>query len=251
MTDTSPDLWPIYVLSLQDAEARRAAISHALASRGLAFTFFDAIDGRRGLPPDHEKDIDRPGTIAALGREMSDAEYACALSHLAIYRDALAKGLPGAIVFEDDAILTPLFDRFLEARGFLAGDLVQMDHLHGDIWRSVPPTRLTDAVSLAPAARTASLTTGYTISARGARYFLDEGMPLCRSADWPADPTVIDGLLCLPRVVDHPPFDAGSAIESSRARLRAGQTRGPRATRFLKAAYWRRWWFKRRTRRVS
>ncbi|MXQ06674.1 hypothetical protein GQ651_02325 [Alphaproteobacteria bacterium GH1-50] len=243
--------WPIFVISLSDATGRRASISSALAERGLDFTFIDAVDGRRGLSPDAEAMIDRPGTIRASGRPMADTEYGCALSHMGVYRRIVDDGLPGALVLEDDAILTPLFDEFLAADGHLAGDLVQLDHLHGDIWRAERPRALTDTLRLARAARNASLTTGYTISRKGARYFLEHGLPLTRPADWPADPVPLDALLCVPRAVDHPPFDGTSNIEIARAKLKAAEQNGPRALRFLKASYWRRWWFKRRTKRVS
>ena len=251
MTDRHGDTWPILVLSLSDAEVRQAKIGAALEARGLDFAFFDAVDGRNGLTPEHEAEIDRNATPAAFGREMSDTEYACALSHMAMYRHLLEIGAPGAIILEDDAILTPLFDDFLAAQGYLKGDLVQMDHLHGDIWRFETPLRLTSEIMLAPAARNASLTTGYSISARGARHFLDTGLPLCRTADWPSDPTALGALLCLPRVVDHPPFDTGSYIEAERTELRGQGSGSNRALRFLRASYWKRWWFKRRTKRIS
>ena len=243
--------WPIFVISLTDAAERRSSISATLAARGLDFTFIDAVDGRGGLPEGADAMIDRPGTRAAWGRPLADTEYACALSHMSVYRRILEEDLPGALVLEDDAILTPLFDEFLAADGHLAGDLVQLDHLHGDIWRAERPRLLTGRIRLARAARNASLTTGYTITRQGAAHFFETGLPLTRPADWPADPVAIGALLCLPRVVDHPPFDGRSTIETSRAELQSAERGAPRATRFLRADYWRRWWFKRRTRRVS
>lgn len=251
MTPESAPHWPIFVLSLRDADERRAALLASLAQRGLTPTVFDAIDGRRGLPPEHSDEIDRTATLETFGRAMSDAEYACALSHLAIYRTLIERDLPGAIVFEDDAILTPLFDAFLEAEGYLAGDLVQMDHMDADIWRGDSLRHLTPEIALARAARTASLASAYAISAKGARYFLDTAFPVRAPADWPSDPTVIGGLLCLPCVVNHPPFDKRSTLETERAELRRGQRSGNRAARFFTRAYWTRWWFKRRTKRVS
>ena len=79
--------WPILVISLQDAAERRAAVSRQLDALGLPFEFRDAIDGRSGLPAAYESQLDRPGTEAHFGRQMSDGEYACALSHLAAYRE--------------------------------------------------------------------------------------------------------------------------------------------------------------------
>lgn len=245
-------MWPIFVISLPDAEARRRDLVAALRSRGLDFEVVDAVDGRGGLAPELEAQVDRAGTLRDFGRPMSDTEYACAFSHLSVYRRVVADAHPGAVVLEDDAILTPLFDEFLASEGFLKGDLIQLDHLHGDVWRGARAEQVTKNIRLVPAARNATLTTGYTISRTGAAYFLDRSLPLTRTADWPADALALGVLLALPRVVDHPPFDlADSAIHKGRRELEAGIPKDRRALRFFKASYWKRWWFKRRTRRVS
>ena len=251
MTSASEPQWPIFIISLSDAFDRRATICAALEARNLKYEICEAIDGRQGLNAALEAHIDRDGTPAVYGRPMSDTEYACALSHMSVYERILERDLPGAVVFEDDAILTSHFDEFIEARGYLRADLVQLDHLNGDVWLFDRPLPLTAEISLARAARNAALATGYTISASGARYFLEEGRPIRSVADWPADPTKIGVLLCLPRAVDHPPFSSGSAIEADRARLQASVRGGPRILRFFRAAYWKRWWFTRRTKRVS
>ena len=248
----STSIWPIFVISLPDAYERRKSLTRDLTSRGLDFGMVDAIDGRRVLPSEYERKIDRKRTVEAFGRPLADAEYACAFSHLSVYHKISEDNLPGAIILEDDAILTPLFDEFLTARGFECADLVQLDHLHGDIWRGHSPIQLTPNIRLAMAARNTSLTTGYSISNRGARYFLEEAFPLTRPADWPADPLVVGAMLAMPRIVDHPPFSAEiSSIEPLRAPLISRKTAWERSTRFFYAAYWRRWWFKRCTRRIS
>ncbi len=251
MTAQNP-IWPIFVVSLTDATARRAAISTALGDRSLAFQFIDAVDGRSGLPPEYEEFVDRKKTVDTLGHSLTDGEYACALSHMSIYRRILEAGLPGALVLEDDAILTSLFDEFLAAEGWMAADLVQLDHFVGDVWRGERPFRLSERLILRKAARNASLTTGYSISSRGADFLLNMGLPLCGPADWPADTTEIGAMLALPRVVDHPPVGgANSTLEADRILARSEIRTGPRALRFFRRSYWQRWWFKRRTRRVS
>jgi len=53
---------------------------------GLQYELFFGVDGRRGLPAEHEPLVDRSARINAGSRPMSDPEYACALSHLMIYR---------------------------------------------------------------------------------------------------------------------------------------------------------------------
>ncbi len=129
----SPD-WPIFVVSLADAAERRSAITAQCAALGLEPIIVDATDGRKGLPADCEAAVDRQGARARAGRMVTDAELACALSHHRVYRRIVEEGLPGAIVLEDDAILTPLFAEFLKGKGYLAADFVQLDHQDARVW---------------------------------------------------------------------------------------------------------------------
>lgn len=245
-----PPPWPILVLSLTDAAGRRRAIAAQLEALGLGFIFFDAIDGRQGLAPEHEVAIDRPGTAARFGRPLSDGEYACALSHLAISRHILDAGLPGAVVLEDDAILDPRFAEFLRAGAQGAADLIQLDHLDARVWRFDRRRRLLPGVRLARLAANASLTTGYAISRRAAAHLAAHALPLRGPADWPCDMTVLGAAITLPRLVDHPPEEA-STLQAQRARLVAARPAERRALRFFRRSYWRRWLFKRLTRKVS
>lgn len=107
--------------------------------------------------------------------------------------------------------------------------------------------RLTEDIALVPIAENASLTTGYCISARGARFLLAAATPMAGLADWPCDTIPLGALVTSPRIVTHPPITAStSAIEAERVLLDA---RRPPATgrlkRFLRKAYWQRWWVKR------
>ena len=107
-----PFHWPIFVVSLEIATQRRSEIAAQLQDAGLAFSFVDAIDGRTTLPAEWESRIDRDGAARHYGYPMSDSEFACALSHQLVYARILEEGLPGAVVLEDDAILTSEFAAF-------------------------------------------------------------------------------------------------------------------------------------------
>ena len=88
---------PVFVLSLPDCHDRRARVSAALDGLGLPFEFVDAVDGRRGLPPEYESQIDRP-LAQKKGGILSDAEFACALSHINIYRRIVSENIDYALV---------------------------------------------------------------------------------------------------------------------------------------------------------
>lgn len=247
------DRWPVFVVSLQDSMDRQNRIRTQLSELSIPFSFFDAIDGRGGLAPDHEVLVDRAGTEIQFGRKMTDAEYACALSHMSIYRTIVERNLSGAIILEDDAIVGPLFKAFYANRAYATADLIQLDHMHGDIWVFSKRMQLIEGVEIARAARNASLGTGYSISKRGAEYILSHGLPLRQPADWPCDVTPLPAMLAFPRVVDHPPWEGSdSTIEADRRAIQLSILKERRSfRRFFKRAYWRRWWFKRLTVRVS
>lgn len=245
--------WPIFVISLTDAAERRRAISAQLSALAVEFEILDAVDGRRGVPAEYEPMIDRAGTLATLGRAMTGGEYACALSHLAIYQRILDEDLPGAVVLEDDAVLGPAFRAFLHQKAYNLADLIQMDHFQARVWRFGGRHRIDPGVTLARWSQNSYLTTGYSISRKGAKYILDHALPLRRTADWPCDLLDISPLLTLPRIVDHPEAIAANSSLLAEREVVLGTpskaVKDPR--RFLQGDYWRRWIIKRLTKRVS
>jgi glycosyl transferase family 25 len=208
--------WPIFIISLRDAERRRQPLIETLDRLGLDYTVVDAVDGRGGLAPEHEKLVDRDATRSNLARDMTDAEYGCALSHLSVYRRMKAEGLPGAIILEDDAIPGPLFAEFCREAGYERADLIVLDYSFTRVWRfSARP--LTANTKSALLSLNPSLNTAYSISASGCAYMIDNALPIRRTADWPCDITKIGARACIPRIVDHPHVDeAESSIEEAR-----------------------------------
>lgn len=244
--------WPVLVLSLEDAEARRANLVGQLDALGLGHEIVSAVDGRSGLPERYEAMVDRAATRAALHRDMAGAEYACALSHHFIYRRVLDDGLPGAIVLEDDAVLTPLFAEFVRAGAYRAADLVVLDHWFGRVWRfsekRIAPDIRAGRLSLVPC-----LTTGYSISAAGCQFMVGNSLPISRTADWPCDITRLGALATIPRVVDHPPLNPQTSLMERQRRELAATAHAPsvrRQSRDRKSGL-RRWLIKRASRKIS
>ena len=96
---------PIFVISLADSLDRRKGIAENLSSLGLAFEFFDAVDGRAGAPAlrDAERWRNDGREVAVhYGRRLNSMELACYLSHLRLIRRCLESGLETALVLEDD-----------------------------------------------------------------------------------------------------------------------------------------------------
>lgn len=245
--------WPIFVISLKDAASRRATISQQLCDCGLNFEFIDAIDGRAGMPPEHEGDIDRPGTETYFGRPLSDGEYACALSHLAVYRRILADRLPGAIILEDDAILGDGFAVFLKERGYDHAPLIQLDHLNARVPRFGATTIQIGSCTLWPLTQNALLGSGYSISAAGAAFMLENALPLRGPADWPCDLRALGPFCAIPKLVSQPEGEADiSTLRDERDVMRSRRRRaesGP--AKYLSSKYWRKRWMRLATKRMS
>ncbi|MBA3911770.1 MAG: hypothetical protein C0524_18315 [Rhodobacter sp.] len=211
--------WPIFVISLPVATERRAILGNKLAAAGLAFQFIDAVDGRNGLAPEWEARIDRPGAHERYGYPMSDGEFACSLSHQLAYVRVLEQGLPGAVILEDDAILTPAFAQFYRQGHYRKADFIQLFCFAARIWRG-PGRRSVGVTRLHGLAENAFSTVAYSISARGAAYLHQAGQPVRSRSDWPAELSRIGGLLAVPSVVLHPPPTmAQSYLADSRAGL--------------------------------
>lgn len=233
-----PD-WPILILTLDGDEARRQPLVDRLAELGLPGRLIFGVDGRRGLPAEYLPLIDRDAARDRLKRPMTDAEFACALSHRQIHDLILKEGLPGAVVLEDDAILTPDFSDFLQAGHHLTERLVLLDYASGHAlpWHRKRAGRW---LMYRPARR-ASLNTAYAISRQAAQDLLRAATPVSFLADWPVDLFHAGARLVVPRVVDHHPAGQGpSHIAEQRTAAEAQQVRERKnAARFLRRDYYR------------
>lgn len=206
--------WPIWVVSLPDARDRRRSIAAQLKALGLRFSFLTAIDGRRGLPKACEADVDRPGTMQALGHALSDPEYACALSHQLAYGKIVSERLAGAVILEDDALLTENLRTFCESRSYEAAPLIQFFYKDASVWKF--GKRSTPAGTLMRLAARAFFTVGYSISAEAAAILHARGLPVRGYADWPCETwRLFRHCVIVPRLVLHAD-DAPSAIRDSR-----------------------------------
>ncbi len=175
---------PVFVLSLPDCHDRREAISKRLQDLAIQFEFFDAVDGRQGLGPVWESQIDRRGT------HLSDTEFGCALSHIEIYRQIVADAIPYALVLEDDAIPLPDLPRFLAGDYHSGGGLTDLNvwgysqyvvrgskrRLFGHYASWLVPPILWKSWG----------TTGYVIALEAAKYILEHALPVTGPADWPS-----------------------------------------------------------------
>lgn len=105
---------PIFVISLDHAEARRAVIADRLKKLGLDCEFRPGVDGRKLdllAHPAYEPIKRR----MFFGRDLSAGEFGCVLAHRSVYQHMVDTGIERALVLEDDAILADELPAVIDA----------------------------------------------------------------------------------------------------------------------------------------
>lgn len=237
----------LFILTLEDTVERRAPLLNILESHGIPYELWYGVDGRSGLPAEHESLIDRAAARQNLRREMGNAEFACALSHHFMYQAILDRGLDAAIILEDDAIVDGRFFDFLKAKHTFRYDLLLLDHWEALVSR-FDRQKLGGATTAYRSLSSPSLATGYIITRGGAQKMVDQSLPIKRPADWPTDISKMQTYAVAPRLVDHPDLETfPSSIRQDRKQPRQMYIRqnGIRPSRFFKLSNWRNTYHKR------
>lgn len=97
---------PVYVISLEGAVARRAALKTHLDAVGIEYALIEAVNGH-ALSQQRLLDVNPAGN-------MSPGQVGCYLSHVHVYERIVAQGTPVALILEDDAMLHSSVKTLLE-----------------------------------------------------------------------------------------------------------------------------------------
>ena len=205
----------IFVVSLKSATDRRKQITDTMKKLGLEFEFFDAVDGRKGLPKKYEAMIDRELTKKRFG-EMSDGEYACALSHGLLYKKIASEKIKNVIVLEDDAIInedftTMIKNKLCEKSGC---DFIPLNHTHT---AKLPwgEREFLGKYKMIKIARMSKSTAGYYINLNAVKYMAQNTFPISYTADWGVNLMHLNVRAIYPRIVKHPKIEY-SSLEQNR-----------------------------------
>lgn len=222
----------VFVISLPDCFDRRKKITRNLKFLGIPFEFIDAIDGRNGLLPEYENQINRVEAVLR-GRMPSDAEFACALSHVKVYRRIVDEKIPWSLILEDDAIPQKDLVQFL-----------QIEH-----WKNVQFTQLVEngmplyvikksrkrvfgnynsylySIGHNPPAGAY----GYIISKKAAQFIFENGVPVTNEADWPYCISRLiqkkEFRIIYPPLIHHPEDNSSSLIDPYRQNSKKSKKR--------------------------
>ncbi|MDP3340054.1 glycosyltransferase family 25 protein [Frigidibacter sp.] len=235
--------WTIRIVTLETDINRRAPLLRRLEELGLAYELSFGFDGRTGCTPDMEARIDRATAERRRRRPLTDAEFACALSHRHIYEIIIARDEPGCIVLEDDAQVGPAFASFVRSGAYRGYPMLLLDYGAAYVWPA--PRPLGQRLMAHRLAQTPGLATGYTLDRSAAQALLRATNPVCDVADWPMPLERLGAALVAPRIVGHPAPGVLSNIDAGRLAMKL-QSRPKSKARYLTAAYWRWRWAKRR-----
>jgi glycosyl transferase family 25 len=118
----------IFVINLAGEVARRAWISNQLNVAGLSFEIVGGVNGAALSGQEiAERYSDRKAKWRA-SRSLVAAEIGCALSHLKVYGEIIARDIPCALVLEDDVVLPADLSRVLDACAHM------LDPKRAEVW---------------------------------------------------------------------------------------------------------------------
>ena len=103
----------IYVINLDYAEERLAAVNKQLSRFGVTYTRIPAVNGRALSQDEKRNAVNRFRWWCAVGSPATDGEIGCALSHASIYRKMIDEEIQLACILEDDVILDDRFPQVL------------------------------------------------------------------------------------------------------------------------------------------
>lgn len=112
--ETRPTLPTTFVINMAKHAERRAAMTERLGAIGLPFTFFEAVDGYALSLADCQV-YDGARRRRWFGRDMTQGEVGCLMSHRAIYQRMVDEDIPVALVLEDDVMFEAEFPAVLAA----------------------------------------------------------------------------------------------------------------------------------------
>ena len=102
------DTLPVFIVSLPEAQDRRARITEVFKDLGLNFEFIDAVDGRQFDVLNHPL-YNASKRLRCFGKHMTGGDLGCILSHKKIYQRMVDENIARALIFEDDVILRDAF----------------------------------------------------------------------------------------------------------------------------------------------
>ena len=98
----------VVLINLPRSRERRETMQQRLADLGLAYTLFDAVDGRAEQARLFQQ-VDVPAFQRHVGRDVLPGEIGCYFSHITVWQQFVGSGEDVLLVLEDDVVFGPDF----------------------------------------------------------------------------------------------------------------------------------------------
>jgi len=220
---------PIYVISLKDAVDRRASCREQLASLGLQFEFYDAIEGAALSDQEVSRNYDSGKNATLYKRPLSRPEIGCYMSHLALWRRAAKGENPAAVILEDDFEADPALPRLLQKISALdLGNRIVKLHSEKPV-AGEPIANLGGEGRLFAPDRISGFNLGYVIGREAARRLCEKVPPFFRPVDidlkhwWEFGIAI---LIVQPNMLELGKLSKTSSIERSRKAIKSSAKLG-------------------------
>ena len=193
----------IFIISLKHALDRRQAIAKELDGLGIQFEFVDAVVGA-DIDLYDAKVINLAKIQKFLGRNITNGEIGCALSHASIYQKMIDEKISDAIVLEDDAIITPEFAECVKNDSMVKSEYEFVMFYHYNAYALNWLEKKNGVDYYRPAFMPFS-TAGYYLNLKTAMILKDSTHPITTVADWPiALHERVNMAVAVPRIIQHP-----------------------------------------------
>jgi glycosyl transferase family 25 len=176
----------IFVINLASDVARRNSMCEQLESLGLDYEIFDAIRGSDRI--EDPRWYDDAAARRLENRSLRPGEVGCALSHAAVYAEIVKRGLPWALILEDDAVLRqdlPQVLSTIEQGAGAQGQLISLSRCDayrpGTTKNLVGEFRLVTPILVKEGS--IAQTVGYVISLKAAKAIAEINIPVKFPAD--------------------------------------------------------------------
>ncbi len=125
-----------FVISLKSAKDRRVHIAEQFGSKGIPFSFFDAIE-----PAQIETQAEKI-QLKLCQSNVSRNELACLLSHVSLWQKVIDEKIPAIAIFEDDIHLSEDAELFLKDSSWLCHDIVKLEKSYNKVVLDLEKTRV-------------------------------------------------------------------------------------------------------------
>lgn len=172
---------PIKVINLEGSHERRIFMEEQLARLELKYEFVNAVDGRNLSEKDLEKYSIRD-SLKSMGRELSNGEIACALSHIKIWNQLIDEKIERVLVLEDDALIGKALLGVLNCIESFPEDWEYINFVTD--WKLIPFGKpIHDIYRMARIKGTSNRSTVYLINYKGAEKLLKAAFPIRMPVD--------------------------------------------------------------------